>query len=97
MKFKLTGASAGITNLCAKLVVTKISSGIQGTTDAASDEDGDETDMTFKYRPGKRIYEYRWKTRGETKGTYRLRADLGDARRTRGRCLTEERTLTRGA
>ena len=34
--------------------------------------------MVFKYRKAKGIYGYRWKTRGETQGTYQLRADLGD-------------------
>jgi hypothetical protein len=79
VKFKLTGASAGITDLTARLIVTKISNEIRGTVDDVSDEDGDETDFLFKYRKAKGIYGYRWKTRGETKGTFRLTADLGDA------------------
>ena len=78
VKFKLTGASAGITNLSAKLVVTKISNSILGTVSDVGDEDGEDTDFLFKYRPGARTYGYRWKTRGQTQGTYQLRADLGD-------------------
>jgi len=78
VKFRLVGASAGITNLVAKLSVAKISDQIRGTAIDESDEDGDETDFLFKYRKAKGIYAYRWKTRGETQGTYRLRADLGD-------------------
>jgi hypothetical protein len=78
VKFKLTGASASITNLVAKLVVTKISNTIRGTVNDVGDEDGEDTDFVFKYRPAKKLYGYRWKTRGETQGTYQLRADLGD-------------------
>ena len=78
VKFQLTGASAGITDLVARLVVTKLSGNIAGKNDCEGDEDGEDTDMLFKYRKAKGIYGYRWKTRSETKGTYELRADLGD-------------------
>ena len=78
VKFLLAGASAGITNLVAKLTVTRISGSVQGTRDCESDEEGDETDFLFKYRKAKGLYGYRWKTRGEAQGTYRLSADLGD-------------------
>ncbi|HXI55433.1 MAG TPA: PxKF domain-containing protein [Polyangia bacterium] len=78
VKFKLTGASAAITNLVATLVVTKISNSILGTVTDVGDEDGEDTDFLFKYRPGAKTYGYRWKTLGQTQGTYQLRADLGD-------------------
>ena len=78
VKFELTGASRSITNLVAKLVVTKISNAVHGTAEDVGDEDGEDTDFLFKYRPAKKLYGYRWKTRGETQGTYQLRADLGD-------------------
>jgi hypothetical protein len=78
VKFKLTGASAGITNLVAKLVVTKTSNTVHGTVDDVGDEDGDDTDFLFKYRPAKKLYGYRWKTSGETQGTYQLNVELGD-------------------
>jgi hypothetical protein len=78
VKFQLTGASAGITNLVAKLVVTKISDQVRGSADDQSDEDGDDTDFLFKYRKLTKIYGYRWKTLGQSQGTYRLTADLGD-------------------
>jgi hypothetical protein len=32
----------------------------------------------FRFRRATGLYAYRWKTRGESRGTYRLRADLGD-------------------
>ncbi|HXI58716.1 MAG TPA: PxKF domain-containing protein, partial [Polyangia bacterium] len=78
VKFKLTGASAGITNLAARLVVTKIANTIHGTITDVGDEDGEDADFIFKFRPGQKIYDYRWKTRGQTPGTYQLRAELGD-------------------
>ena len=78
VKFQLGGASKNITNLQSHLVVTKISDSVQGSVDDECDEDDDDTDFLFKYRPGQKLYVYRWKTRGETPGSYRLRADLGD-------------------
>jgi hypothetical protein len=78
VRFKLTGASACITNLVAKLVVTKVSSAVQGTTEDTSDETVDDTDFLFKYRAAFKQYAYRWKTSSQTPGTYQLRADLGD-------------------
>jgi hypothetical protein len=79
VRFKLTGASAGIKNLVAKLVVTKLSSTIQGSTVDTSDETDDDTNFIFQYRPLLGIYAYRWRTRDQAQGTYQLRADLGDA------------------
>jgi alpha-tubulin suppressor-like RCC1 family protein len=78
VKFRLTGASAGITDLVARLTVTRTSDRVRGSADCEGDEDGEDTDMVFRYRKAKGIYGYRWKTRGETQGTYRLRAELGD-------------------
>jgi alpha-tubulin suppressor-like RCC1 family protein len=78
VRFKLTGASAGITNLVAKLVVAKLSNTIQGTAQDTSDEDVDDTNLTFVYRPLLRSYAYRWRTRDQSQGTYQLRAELGD-------------------
>jgi hypothetical protein len=78
VRFKLTGASSGITNLVAKLVVTKISNAVHGTTVVASDETVDDTSMIFTYRPLLGFYAYRWRTRDQTQGTFQLRADLGD-------------------
>jgi hypothetical protein len=78
VRFKLTGASAGITNLAAKLTATKISNAVQGTVEDTSDETQADTDFVFKYRPVFKWYAYRWKTSDQTQGTYRLTADLGD-------------------
>ncbi len=78
VKFALAGASAGITNLIARLSITQLSGNVSGKFACESDEDGEDTDFLFKYRTGKGIYGYRWKTSNRTKGTYELRADLGD-------------------
>ena len=78
VRFKLTGASAGITNLVAKLIVTKVSSAVQGTIVDTSDETDDDTDFIFKFRAGLKLYAYRWRTTNQTQGTYQLKADLGD-------------------
>jgi len=78
VRFKLTGASAGITNLVARLSVTRVSSAIEGTTVDTSDETDDDTDFIFRFRPGVKFYAYRWKTTNQTQGTYQLKADLGD-------------------
>jgi probable HAF family extracellular repeat protein len=78
VRFKLTGASAVITDLQAKLVATKISSTVQGTSEDTSDETVDDTDLVFKYRALLKWYAYRWKTSNQTQGTYRLEAVLGD-------------------
>jgi hypothetical protein len=78
VRFKLAGPSAGIKDLVAKLIVTKTSSNVLGTVDSTSDETVDDTDMLFKYRTLFGWYAYRWKTRDQTKGTFLLKADLGD-------------------
>jgi hypothetical protein len=78
VRFKLTGASAAITNLTARLFVTKISNAIQGTAEDVSDENDADTDFVFKYRPVLRWYAYRWRTMDQAQGTYQLKADLGD-------------------
>ena len=77
-RFRLTGASQNITNLVATFQATKISNAVQGTTEVTSDETVDDTDFIFDYRPLLNNYVYRWRTRDQTQGTYRLTATLGD-------------------
>jgi hypothetical protein len=78
VRFDLIGASAGITNLVARFSFTKISNTIQGTVDDTSDETVDDADNLFKYKSGAGIYQYRWRTKDQTQGTFLLKADLGD-------------------
>jgi len=77
-RFKLQGASKDITDLVARFSATKVSDAVQGTVEGTSDETVDDTDFIFKYRSALKLYAYRWKTRDQTKGTYLLKADLGD-------------------
>jgi hypothetical protein len=77
-RFKLTGASANITNLTATLKVTKISSTVPSAINSTSDETVDDTDFIFKYRSLLKWYAYRWKSSNQAQGTYRLEAVLGD-------------------
>lgn len=69
VKFQLTGASAGITNL----VATGHWAVLTGNTPGPYTAIG-----TFKYDPLGGIYVLNWKTTGRPKGTYRIKADLGD-------------------
>jgi hypothetical protein len=78
VRFRLTGASAGITNLVAKFSVTKTSSSILGSVNEVSDETVSDTGLTFIYRPLLQWYAYRWKVSDQTQGTYQIKADLGD-------------------
>jgi len=78
VRFRLTGASKNITDLVAKVVVTKICNSVTGNVPVVSDETVDDTDFTFKYRPLLKWYVYRWKTRDQTQGTYQIKAVLGD-------------------
>jgi hypothetical protein len=79
VKFQLSGASARITNLVARLQVTKVSNAVQGSVLDESDDTTEDSGMIFKYVAGKKLYRYRWRTKDQTQGTYELRADLGDA------------------
>jgi HYR domain len=76
VRFKLSCST--ITNLVAKLAVTKLSTTIQGTTLDTSTDTVADTGLTFHYDPTAKNYVYRWKTSDQTQGTFQLKADLGD-------------------
>jgi hypothetical protein len=78
VKFALTGVSAPIQDLVARVTATKISSAVAGTVRAEGETAVGETDLTFEYDPVEGVYKYLWRTQSLTTGTYRLRADLGD-------------------
>jgi hypothetical protein len=67
IKFKLTGASAGITNLVAHGLWAPVVGNVAGSYTNIG---------TFTYSTGQ--YQLNWKTTGRPKGTYRIKADLGD-------------------
>ena len=77
--FRLTGASAGITNLVATFSATKISSSVTGTTTIAGTAGTTaSTGTTFSYVPLLKIYDYLWKVSNQTQGTYQITVGLGD-------------------
>jgi hypothetical protein len=78
VKFKLLGASAGITSLPAHVLVAKVSSSVTGTyVEAVSTANGDSGN-TFRYDPSSGQYIFNLSTKSMTTGTWSLRADLGD-------------------
>jgi len=76
VKFSLTGASAGITNLAARISVARVSNGVAGsyveTTSNAAPDGGN----LFRYSGGQYIYNL--STKGMATGTWSIRVDLGD-------------------
>ena len=65
----LTEASAGIVNLVAKGYCAPLTGTGAGTYTLIG---------TFKYDPTSRNYVLNWSTKSGVKGTYRIKADLGD-------------------
>jgi hypothetical protein len=76
VKFRLTGASAGIKNLVAKLANAKVSNGITGTFVEAASTCGADSGNTFRYEGGQ--YVFNLSTRSLATGTWSLKVDLGD-------------------
>ena len=76
VKFRLTGASAGITNLVAKLYTAKISNGVTGSFVEAETNGASDAGNTFRNGGGQYIYNL--STKSMTTGTWLLRVDLGD-------------------
>jgi hypothetical protein len=79
VKFQLTGASTGISNLVAKILVAKVSNGVIGSfyedvvsTSAAT------TGNLFRYDPTSNQYIFNWSTKGTSTGTYVIKVDMGD-------------------
>jgi WD40 repeat protein len=78
VKFRLTGASAGVTDAVARLLVAKVSNGVTGT-EMEADSQGSATEGSlFRYDPLGGQYVFNLNTKTLTKGTYRLRIDLAD-------------------
>jgi hypothetical protein len=77
--FKLTGASASITNLPATFSATKISSSVAGTTTISGTAGtSPNTGTTFNYVALLKVYDYLWKVSNQTQGTYQITVNLGD-------------------
>ena len=80
MKFKLTGASAAITDLPAKLAVTPINNAILGTEQEASSTAAPDAGSTFRYDSASGQYTFNLATKSLAVGTYQVRIDLGDGK-----------------
>ena len=76
VKFALTGASAGVTNLQATLWVRKVSPTPAGQTVVALSTSAATTGNLFRYTDGQ--YLFNLNTKPLQVGTYELRIDLGD-------------------
>jgi Spy/CpxP family protein refolding chaperone len=76
VKFKLTGASAGITNAVARLWIAKVVGGVPGP-EVAAEATPANTGNLFRNDSGSQ-YIFNWSVRGFTPGTYQLRIDMGD-------------------
>ena len=78
VKFQLTGASAGITNLSARLYLQRIGAGTTGTTLEAISTSNATTGNLFRYDATSGQYIFNLNTKTLSAGTYQLRLDLGD-------------------
>jgi hypothetical protein len=70
--------STAITDATAKLSVTKIDGGIEGTVSETVSTATATTGDLFRYDATKKQYVFNWGTKGLGQGTYRLSIDLGD-------------------
>lgn len=75
--FRLTGASAGIDDLDARLLIAPVVGGVVGTEVPAASVLGLPAG-TFFPLGGSGLYTFLWSTFGLAEGTYQLRLDLGD-------------------
>jgi len=78
VKFQLTGASAGITNLSARLYLQRVGAGATGTTLEAISTSNATTGNLFRYDATSGQYIFNLNTKTLSAGTYQLRIDLGD-------------------
>ena len=78
VKFKLTGASAGITNLVATLSVGYVSGGIEGTILEPASNAAPDNGNTFRYDAASDTYVYNLNTKPLAVGTWLVHISLGD-------------------
>ena len=78
LRFRLTGASAGITDATAKLYFSPLINGVAGSPQPAVSIDKATVDNLFRYDQKSGDYVFNWSTAGLTRGSYRLSIDLGD-------------------
>jgi len=78
VKFQLTGASAGITNLTATLWLQRLGTTPTGTNLEAISTSSATTGNLFRYDSTSGQYIFNLSTKPLSVGTYQLRIDLGD-------------------
>jgi hypothetical protein len=78
VKFRLTDASAGITNAAARFSVAQINSLDPGKVNETVSNGVATPGILFRYDPASGEYRFNWRTTGFGVGRYRLRIDLGD-------------------
>ncbi|MBA2638516.1 MAG: HYR domain-containing protein [Nocardioidaceae bacterium] len=78
VKFQLSGASAGITNLVARLYIQRIGPGGTGSDIEAISTSNATTGNLFRYDATSGQYIFNLGTKTLSTGTYKLRIDLGD-------------------
>jgi hypothetical protein len=79
VKFQLQGASAGITNLAARIFVARVSAGVTGTYVETTSNAAPDGGNLFRYDASARQYIYNLSTKGLATGTWSIRVDLGDS------------------
>jgi hypothetical protein len=78
VKFRLTGWSAGIVDLQARLFYAMMAGEEVGTVIEAVSTSSATTGNLFRYDPKSGQYVFNWSTKGLERGVYRLFIDLGD-------------------
>ena len=78
VKFQLTGASATLTDLVARLYVAKVSNGVTGTEAEAVSTTGADTGNVFRYDTTSAQYIFNLGTKSLSQGTWQIRIDFGD-------------------
>lgn len=78
VKFQLSGASAGISNLVARLYIQRIGPGAAGADIEAISTSNATTGNLFRYDATSGQYIFNLGTKTLSAGTYKLRIDLGD-------------------
>ncbi len=80
VKFRLTGASAGIRDAVANIKTAKLSGGVAGAETEAVTSTAASTGSAFRYDATSGQYIYNWGTKGLSDGVYQIRVDLGDGK-----------------
>jgi len=78
VKFSLTGVSAGITVLSARLFIAKVTNGVIGPMVEATSTSAANAGNTFRYDATSGQYIFNLSTQEWTQGTWALQVNLGD-------------------